>query len=60
MIKHGPSLGYFASAAKLWVICAKWAEAAVRDVMGNEGLTIQYTRGHQYVRGFVGSDKEEV
>ena len=60
VIKHGPSLGYFAAAAKSWVICAEWAEAAARDAMGAQDLTIQYTRGHRYVGGFVGSDEAEV
>ena len=59
VITYGPSLGYYAAAAKSWVICAEWAEGAAREQMEAQGLQIQYTRGHRYVGGFVGSDAAE-
>ena len=57
--QFGPSIGYFAGAPKLWVICSGEAEGEVRDIMSDHDITIQYTRGTRYVGGFIGSEAME-
>jgi hypothetical protein len=56
---YGPSVGYFTSAPKSWVVCTKEDEGNTREIMESNNINIQYTRGTRYVGGFVGSPNLE-
>ena len=53
--KHGPNLGYFPEPAKSWCVVPGADEGRAIAAHEAPGLTVQYTRGHRYVGGFVGS-----
>ena len=47
--KYGPDFGYYSEPAKSWHICTAPLHFA------KERLNIQFTQGHHYVVGFIGS-----
>ncbi len=52
-------MGYFPADPKSLSISSKADEAATRAAHEAEGLTLNYTRGHRYVCGFVGLEAME-
>ena len=57
--RWGPSVGYFPSAEKSFHICPRRDEARAKAEFEAAGLQVQYTRGHRYVGGFIGSVRME-
>jgi hypothetical protein len=55
LMEHGPKYGYFPSAEKSWHICKGEDEEVAKAAFDEYGLDIQFTRGHVYLGGFIGS-----
>ncbi|KAL7523344.1 hypothetical protein ACHAXR_000135, partial [Thalassiosira sp. AJA248-18] len=55
LMKKGPRYGYFPEPEKSWYICKGEDEAVARAAFASFGINIQYTRGHRYLGGFIGS-----
>ena len=57
----GPKYGYFANSGKSWYVCKGEDEAVARQAFAEVGLTIQFSRGHRYLGGWIGAadSKEE-
>ncbi|MEJ2330924.1 MAG: hypothetical protein P8Z33_13945, partial [Gammaproteobacteria bacterium] len=55
LLEKGPDRGYFPEPEKSWHICSAETELAARQAFATEGLTVQFSRGHRYVGGFIGS-----
>ena len=56
---HGPKYGYHPEPAKCVYICKAEDEECARADFERLGLNIKYSRGEQYLGGFVGSAKEK-
>jgi len=56
LCEHGPAHGYYPSPSKSWYICKAEDEAIARAAFEALDLQIQYTRGHRYLGGFMGSE----
>ena len=55
LVALGPRYGYFASSEKSWYVCKGEDEAEAKAAFAAQGLEIQFTRGHRYLGGFLGS-----
>ncbi|KAL7477922.1 hypothetical protein ACHAW6_003703 [Cyclotella cf. meneghiniana] len=55
LCQRSPDVGYFPSPAKSFVICPRASEPAAKAVFDAADLLVQFSRGHRYVGGFVGS-----
>ena len=51
----GPMFGYHPEPEKSWAICPAADQEAGRAAFDEAGLGVQWTSGHRYVGGFVGS-----
>ena len=56
LMEHGPWYGYIPKPEKSWYICKSQDKEEARRAFDARGLTIGYSRGQQYLGGFVGSD----
>ena len=52
---EGPWYGLFISDEKSWYVCKANDEPLARSAFAQQDLHVQYTRGHCYLGGFVGS-----
>lgn len=52
----GPFFGYYPNPAKSWHVCDKEDEDDAQVAFEAAGLTVQFTRRHWYVGGFIGSN----
>ncbi len=59
IIKYSENLVYFVLAEKSWCIVGVEKEAAAQRAHKEAGLTVLYTSGHCYVRGFIRSVERE-
>ena len=55
LMKHGPRYGYHINPGKSWYICKEEVEEEARAAFAEHNLKIQFTRGHAYLGGFIGS-----
>ena len=57
LVKFGPTYGYFPEPSKLYYICRAEDEEVAHAAFEGFGLEINYSRGKQYLGGFIGSAK---
>ena len=55
LVKFGPQYGYFPKPGKSYYICKAKDEDTAHQVFESFGLDINYSRGQQYLGGFIGS-----
>ena len=55
LIKIGPHFGDRPEPEKSFAICPLAAETEAKAIFEEEGLPVQFCRGHRYVGGYVGS-----
>jgi hypothetical protein len=56
LCKEGPDFGYFPEPEKSWHICKSTDEAEAKVAFAMHSRKVQFTRGHRYLGGFLGSD----
>ncbi len=57
LCEHGPARGYHPEPEKSYYICKKADEEVARAAFAASGLTIQFSQGHRYLGGFLGSEQ---
>lgn len=55
IVQHEQRYGYFPEPAKSSYVCKEEDEAIEREEFQSRGLCVQYTQGHRYLGGFLGS-----
>ncbi|KAL3795565.1 hypothetical protein ACHAWO_009861 [Cyclotella atomus] len=55
LCQEGPAYGYFPEPEKSWHISKQSDEAEAKVAFAVHGLDVQFTRGHRYLGGFLGS-----
>ncbi len=59
LVKFSPPYGYFSEPGKPYYICKVEDESAARQAFKSFGLEINYSRGQQYLGGFIGSTQQK-